>query len=122
MHDDSEGDIHPSEWHRLERCRNMVIIDTAEEPSFALFGTYTASVAIMTATLLTSVTVVGVAAIVSTFLADLGLVGTAFAAQATANTTALYAFIVGSSAAAAKWASDYSTGYRKNCASFAMTL
>ena len=117
-----EGDIHPSEWHRLERCRNMVIIDTAEEPSFALFGTYTASVAIMTATLLTSVTVVGVAAIVSTFLADLGLVGTAFAAQATANTTALYAFIVGSSAAAAKWASDYSTGYRKNCASFAMTL
>ena len=117
-----EGDIDPSEWHRIERCRNMVIIDTPEAPSFALFGGYTASVGIMTATLLASVTVAGLAGIVATILADLGLVGTAFAAQAAGNTAALYTALVGSSAAMAKWSYDYATGYRKNCASFAMTL
>jgi len=118
----AEGDIDPSEWHRIERCRNMVIIDTPEAPSFALFGSYTASVGIMTATLLASVTVAGLAGIVAAILADLGLVGTAFAAQAAGNTAALYTALVGSSAAMAKWSHDYATGYRKNCASFAMTL
>ena len=114
--------IHPVEWHRVERCRNQVIIDTAEAPSFSLFGSYTRSVGIIAATLLGAGSVVGASAIVSAILADLGLVGSAAATAYAANTAALYALIVGSSAVVTQWAYDYSTNYRKNCASFAMTM
>ena len=121
------GSIAPSEWRPLEwECRNSALIDTAENPGFGLFGSRATFMSISALTVgLAAGSVIASPFLVATLSAISGSLNLLFGITIPLTLAhfvggGIFLVLVGSAAAVAAYAYDYSDGRVGNYNNYTM--